>query len=67
MGAGKGSVRITRRGALLQQGLDRLATVIARGKPQEISWDDWKKETREALEELFGTRFHATHLKDRKR
>lgn len=51
----------------MPQGLDRLTTVIAQGKPRETSWEDWKKESREALEELFGTRFHATHLKDRRK
>lgn len=51
----------------MPQGMRRLTTVIAKGKPQEMNWEDWKKETREALEELFGTRFHTTHLKDRKK
>jgi len=51
----------------LPQGLNRLATVIAQGKPQGTTWDDWKNQSREALEELFGTRFHSTHLKDRKK
>ncbi len=51
----------------MPKGLDRLVRVIAKGKPQETSWEDWKKESREALEELFGTRFHANHLKDRRK
>jgi 5-methylcytosine-specific restriction protein B len=51
----------------LPQGLGRLATIIAQGKPEAVSWEDWKNESREALEGLFGTRFHATHLKDKRK
>ncbi len=51
----------------MPQGLNRLATVVPQGKPQGTTWDDWKIQSREALEELFGTRFHSTHLKDRKK